>query len=290
RGRGLAAFGYPGPHAFDPVVGGLEDFQSIQADLQADAAVGDLLQRLGDQAVERLRPIAGQLPAEGSVDLPQRGGAVDDQGAVVLGMDIGAAQGVLVAELADDFFEDVFQCDDAEHVAIFVDDDADASLLFLEVQQLGRKRSVLGDEVGLVTGLEQAFLGQLVVAEQPGDLSHVDDAFDLIDVLVEYRQPSMRCGAQLADDDFQVVLEVDAGDFVARDHDVIYGHSFKVENAEQHALAIHRQVAARLAHHAAQLFGGQAVGAFLRRIHADQPEHAVADPAEHRHQRVQHLL
>lgn len=102
-------------------------------------------------------------------------------------MDVRAAQGVLIAELADDLFENVLERDDAADIAIFIHDDADPSLLFLEVQQLGRQRRVLRHEVGFVAGREQGFLGQLVVAQQAGDLAHVHHALDLVDVAAEYR-------------------------------------------------------------------------------------------------------
>ena len=48
----------------------------------------------------------------------------------------------LIAEFADDLFENVLERDDAANVAILVHDDADPALLFLEVQQLGGKRRV----------------------------------------------------------------------------------------------------------------------------------------------------
>ncbi|MNJ80149.1 hypothetical protein D3C77_784230 [compost metagenome] len=52
----------------------------------------------------------------------------------------------------------------------------------------------------------------------------MDDAFDLVDVLAEHRQTGVRGGAQLADDGFQIVFEIDARDFVAGNHDVVHRH------------------------------------------------------------------
>jgi len=146
------------------------------------------------------------MPAQGSIDLAQIGRAIDHQGAVVLRVDIRAAQGILVAEFTDDLFENVFKRHDSQYVAVFVDDNADASFLLLEIDQLGRKGRVFRDEIGIVAGLEQAFVGQLIMAEQPRDLAHVDDAFDLVDVLAEHRQACVGRRAQLSHDGFQVVL------------------------------------------------------------------------------------
>ncbi len=249
-----------------------------------------MLQGLGDQPVERLGSVAGKVPVQRTVHLADIGRAIDDQRAVFLRVDVGAAQGILIAEFADDLFENVLERDDAANVAVLVHDDADPALLFLEVQQLGGKRRVFRHEVGLGTRGKQAFLGQLVVTEQAGDLSHVDDALDLVDVVAEHRQTRVRSGAQLADDRFQIVIEVDTGDLVARNHDVVDRHSFQVENAQQHALAIEGQVATRFAHHAAQFLGGQAVIALVGQVDAEQPEQAVAHPAEHGDQGVEHLL
>ncbi|MNZ97551.1 hypothetical protein D3C78_1167940 [compost metagenome] len=77
------------------------------------------------------------MPAERAVEVAQVGGAVDHVAAVFLRMNVGVAQGVLVAEVADDLFEDVLEGDDADHLAVFVDHDADAPLVLLEVDQLG---------------------------------------------------------------------------------------------------------------------------------------------------------
>jgi len=210
-----------------------------------------VLKGFGDEPIERLGAVARQLPPQGAVYLANIGGAIDHQCAVVLRVNIWAAQHVLIAELSDDLFEDVFERDDAAYVAVFVDHDADPPLLLLEVQQLGGKRSIFRHEIGFVTGFEQAFLGQLVMAEQASNLSHVDDALDLVDVVAEHRQTRVWRGAQLADDRFQIVIEIDPGDLVTRDHDVVDGDPLQIENAEQHALPIQRQVGAGFAYDAA---------------------------------------
>ncbi|MCY1544173.1 hypothetical protein D9M68_800340 [compost metagenome] len=98
--------------------------------------------------------------------------------------------------------------------------------------------------------------------QQSGNLAHVHDAFDLVDVVVKQRQAGVGRSGQLIDDRLEIILQVDAGHFVTRDHDVVHRDPFQVEDAKQHVLAVFRQLMARLAYHAAQFFGGQAVAAF----------------------------
>src|SRR5690606_25707102 len=77
-GRGRLFVNRPRPSTFYPIIGSLKNLQSILANLQADAAVRNLLQRFGDQTVECFGAIARQLPVEGSVDVAQVGCAIDD--------------------------------------------------------------------------------------------------------------------------------------------------------------------------------------------------------------------
>ncbi|MNE64940.1 hypothetical protein D3C80_1603820 [compost metagenome] len=146
--------------------------------------------------------------------------------------------------------------------------------MLLEVDQLGRQRRAFRHEVGLQAGFAQAFLGQLVVRQQAGDLAHVDDAFDLVDVVAEHRQAGVAGVAQLADDGFQLVVEVDALDLVARDHQVVHGDLIQVEHAQQHALASgDLLLAGRLVRHVAAAL---IVRAACRRQAAEAQEQGAA--------------
>src|SRR5690606_15568223 len=110
----LDAFNYPSTYTFDAVIRSLQDFQSVLIDLQTDPTVRDVFERLGNQSVDGLRSVAWKVPAQRSIYLAQIGRAIDHQCAVVLRVYIRAAQGVLIAELADDFFKNVFQRDDPQ--------------------------------------------------------------------------------------------------------------------------------------------------------------------------------
>ena len=99
------------------------------------------------------RAIAGQVPVQRLVDFADIGGAINHLGAVFLGMNVRAAQGVLVAEVADDFFEEVFQGGTMPMTSPYSSTTMPIRrFCFLEVDQLGRQRRAFRDEVGLIAG------------------------------------------------------------------------------------------------------------------------------------------
>ena len=64
------------------------------------------------------------------------------------------------------------------------------------------------------------------------------DPFALVDVVAVDRQAGVAGGAQLLDDDLEFVVEVDAFDFVARDHQVVDRDLLQVQQAEQHVMPV----------------------------------------------------
>ena len=58
-------------------------------------------------------------------------------------MDLRHVRREIGRELANDFFEDVFERDDALNVAVLVDDQRDTAFLLLEVEQLRVQRRAL---------------------------------------------------------------------------------------------------------------------------------------------------
>lgn len=183
-------------------------------------------------------PSQGNCQPSDLFSFAQVGAAVDDEAAVLLGLDIRVVEAVEVVEVADDLFEDVLQRDDADHLAIFVDHHADTALLLLEVHQLGRQRRAFRHEIRLHAGLAEILLGQAALGQQARDLAHVHDPFDLVDVVAVDRQAGVAGGAQLLDDDLEFVVEVDAFDFVARDHQVVDRDLLQVQQAEQHVMPV----------------------------------------------------
>ncbi|RWW90332.1 hypothetical protein BHE74_00044329 [Ensete ventricosum] len=225
--RGSSGYGHPAgmpdQYLAHPIVLGLEDFQAIAANLQAHRAVGNRLQRFGHQAIEGLGAIAGQVPAQALVQFADRGGAVDDVAAIRLGFDVRVVDILFAFELADDFFEDVFQGDNAQHFAVFIHHHAQATLLLVEVQQLQLQGRAFRDKVGFVASGEQRLFGQAGVRQQVLDLPGVEHRFYLVDVAVEHRQARTLRGAQLFNDFFDRVVQVDAVYFAAGHQDVIDG-------------------------------------------------------------------
>ncbi|MNO83832.1 hypothetical protein D3C76_751570 [compost metagenome] len=164
------------------------------------------------------------MPAQAAVDLAQRSGAVDDEGAIGLRVHVGVVQAVFILELANDLLEDVFQGDDAQHFAVLVHHHAHAALLFVEVQQLHLQGRALGHEIGLVAGSEQHLQGQLGLGQQVADQLGIEDCFNLVDVAVVHRQAGVAADDQLLDDALDRLVEADAVHFVARYQDVVDGH------------------------------------------------------------------
>src|ERR1700712_2560748 len=106
----------PHEHTGDAVVLCLKDFQSIRPDLQAYRTLRDSLQRFGNQAVDGLGTIRWQVPAENLVQFADRRGALYHQSAIGLRMNVGVVQVLLAFELTDNFFENIFKADDAQHL------------------------------------------------------------------------------------------------------------------------------------------------------------------------------
>ena len=128
---------------------------------------------------------------------------------------------LLVFELANDLFEDVFEGHDTQDFAIFIDHHAQPALLLVKVQQLQLQRGAFRDEVGFVTNGQQCLFGQAGVGQHVLDVAGVEDGFDLVDVVVKHRQARTRGLAQLFDQFLDRVVEVQALDFAARDQDVV---------------------------------------------------------------------
>ncbi|MNP11061.1 hypothetical protein D3C76_1032340 [compost metagenome] len=132
-------------------------------------------------------------------------------------------QPLFVFEFANDFFEDVFQGDDAQHFAVFVHHDAQAALLLVKVQQLHLQGGAFRDEVGFVAGAVQLLQGQLCPGQQVADQLGIEDRFNLVDIVVIDRQPGVPADDQLLDDAFDRLVQIDTIDFVARHQDVVDG-------------------------------------------------------------------
>ena len=91
----------------------------------------------------------------------------------------------------------------------------------MKIEQLQLQRRAFRNEVRFVAGGQQRFAGQLAIVEQMADLPGVEHRFDLVDVAVEHRQARAFVVAQLFDDLFDRVVEVDAVDIAAWHQNVV---------------------------------------------------------------------
>src|SRR5215831_15476421 len=71
-------------HGFDPVLARVEDLDRIVGDRDARAGLGDRLELLDDQAVQRFRAVRGQVPVHHAIQLAHVRARVDDVAAVAL--------------------------------------------------------------------------------------------------------------------------------------------------------------------------------------------------------------
>ena len=103
----------------------------------------------------------------------------------------------------------------------------------------------------------------------------MQDADDVVDVVLVDGQAGVLAVADDYLDLGNVVREIDADDLVVRHHDVVDGHFLQVEDAEQHLLVAAGNTAAGLVHDGAQLFSRQRLQSGIATAHAEQEQHAV---------------
>ena len=126
------------PHArgLHRVVGGLQNLDRQIAELQAGAGLRNRFQIFEDQAVQRARPVGGQ--SQPSVRFSTRmliAPLITKLPSASRWMSL-CSVARRAGELADDFFENVFERHQAADVAVLIDDQRDAPTVALEVQQL----------------------------------------------------------------------------------------------------------------------------------------------------------
>ena len=253
-------------------------------DLYRDIGVGDVLQVFQDQAVEGFGAVGRQFPIQAAVDFAQGGGTVDDIAVVFLGMNVLTAGGQVGGEFTDDLFENVLQCHQSQHIAVFVHHDADAAFGILEVDQLLVQGGALWDKVGLHRVLHQLRLVDVFLEQQTAQFAQVQQADHVVRVAVEYWQASVLAGTQSGEDFMHVILEINAHHFVTGHHDVFHGHRFQIEDVEQHLLVVFRDQAAGLVDDCAQLFRTQVIVVLIVGTNSAQPQQHHADTVDHPHQ------
>ena len=82
-------------------------------------------------------------------------------------------------------------------------------------------------------------------------------ANDLVDIVPENGQATVITRVDNCRNFFRFVIQVNADDFVMRNHDVIHGDPFEVEYADEHAPIAIRNPAAGVVHYRSQFFASQ---------------------------------
>ena len=96
----------------------------------------------------------------------------------------------------------------------------------------------------------------------------------IVELAVIDRQARVRRLAQLVEQVLPAVLDVDAGDLLARHHDVVHGELTQIEDRQQHLAMTRRDHGARLGDHRAQLLGAQVLAAAGGLDDSEHAQHA----------------
>ncbi|MEY3714061.1 MAG: hypothetical protein RL321_1681 [Pseudomonadota bacterium] len=197
-------------------------------------------------------------------------------------MDIAMRQrGGVLRELADDFFEDVLERHETQHFTILVDDESQATPIALKILQLRRERRAFGHVVRLALhgNLAEAFSVERAASEFLCDALHVQQAHHVAHIASIHGQSRMRCLTQLVEDALPIVLEIDARDILARNHDVVDGDAFEIEDADQHLLVAAWNHQARFGYNRPQLLAREGVLLSLSiHVETNQAQRPVGDP------------
>src|SRR5690554_2354145 len=103
--------------------------------------------------------------------------------------------------------------------------------MLLEIQQLSRQWCAFWNKVRIATGFLQIIVSEFVECQQARDLTHVNHANDLVNVLTVQWQARVRGSAQLPNDLIKIAIEVDTKYLVAWNHNVIDGDVFQIKDA-----------------------------------------------------------
>ncbi len=187
---------------------------------------------------------------------------------------------MLVADLTDEFLDDVLQGDDAGRAAVLVDDDGDG-LLAAQPRQQRAHGQRLGDQQG---GLRDAADGgaQPVVGGHREGVLEVHHADDLVDPLPVDGEAGQAGGAGEVDDVLRGGGGLQRADLHARRHDVLGGQVGQRQGPYEEVGGVLLQGAGlgRVAGQGDQLAGGAGGGQLLGGLDAQGPYQPVGDGVE----------
>ncbi len=103
----------------------------------------------------------------------------------------------------------------------------------------------------------------------------MQDTDYIVDVIFVNGQPRVFALADDLLDLADFVVEIDTDDFVVRNHDIVDGYFFQVEDAEQHLLIPAGYSAARLVHDGSQFLPGKGLQFGISAADSEQEQHAI---------------
>src|ERR1044071_4391604 len=210
----------PQADAADALAVGFDYFKLQPLELDFFARRRDMAEHLDEQARDGREVVGFNFSVEYQLDLFDFGAAIDQIGAVFVGEDVVIAErAVFVFDLAENLFDDVFNRHQARHAAVFVYGDGNLHLGLLHIFEQRLNGFALRHEIGRAhtVGHRLPYLRPFAKRQQ---VAHVDDAFDVIQVLAINGQ------ARVLRFDDQLARVGDGRAHVQRDHLQARAHDF----------------------------------------------------------------
>ena len=201
-------------------------------------------------------------------------------------MDFSAVIGRIGGELSDDLLEQILEGGESFDLPVLVDDQPDALVRPLEIEQLHAQRGPGGDEVGLAR-LGPQVLGQVFFPRRRDHPAQMQDPLDLVDVAAVQGDARVLGMHDLLEYLGRWIIEVDRVDLLARDHDVVHRDLLEIQDAHEHLPVAARDQRTRFRDDGSELLAAQGVPIDPGRRQPEQPQHPVRHPIDGDNQRLE---
>src|SRR5438105_8297222 len=234
-------------HFYDAVLS-MEDFHCVFTNFETDAGFGDVAEVFQDQAVKCLRAIEGEFGPQLAIQTAQQARSFDDYTTIFLApVHIGSSGG-LGGVFSDYLLDQILHGHQTQQLSVLVHHQSQSLLVFLEVLELGQQRRPAGYEIRRPDDGIQLLRVPILAPYQVQDLAHMNDAYDIVRLAPVDRYARVVTGDDLAAQGFRVRIEVHCVDVIARRHHIVDGDLLQLEQVEQDAVVLGRQVAAAFQH------------------------------------------
>ena len=113
-----------------------QDLEAHAVEAKCLSDIRNAPRRVQHQTGDGRGMVVGQAPVHLSIEVADRILTIDDDRTVWLRSQTGARDVEFVGDVADDLFDDVFQGDDAEQAAVFIDDEREMFVTRAECMKL----------------------------------------------------------------------------------------------------------------------------------------------------------